>query len=855
MADPDLPLLLLPQATQAAKAKRSGGGPSVIGPGRARQGERLQPRFQRLQETFNEQGAKLQEAVNGAAIEQVVVLEVAGAVEDFYKAVRRSGLQWLIDMDGDDVEPDTDFHTQADPDANLPRKLFLIISDQTAITEILRLWQLYQETGKEAFARGFTPWFHVFERLRDVRLWSIEDRVESDTRSYWEERLAAGDQLVRTEIELWYSDSDQKNVEWANSLRGLLQEAGAEVVHSAEIRAIRYHGFLADLPAPAIRSILEGGQTALAAAGQVMYFRPQLRAMARPGGLEEEPFQQQRPIPTGPPVVAIMDGVPLQNHALLGERIILDDPNDLQSRAAAAYRIHGTSMASIVLHGDLNGQSPTISSKVVIHPILIPDPDAHHVPPDEISEPDRLLVDTIHIGVKRLLEGEDGQPPIAPTVRVINLSIGDLKREFTRSVSPLARLLDWLAWKYRILFVVPTGNLATLDHGLELDVPRANFAALSPLERESAALRAIERDTEYTRLLSPAESLNALTVGGLYTDGSNFTPVAGRFPLFSDVLPCPASRRGPGFLRSVKPDLMAPSGRRLFHERLGNAHQNATLIPVSVASPPGVLSASPSQTPGNLNGSKYSSGTSNAAALVSHAAAHAHSAISTMRDSDIASSMLHARFDSVIMKALAVHTCHWPQSELLNQFLAGVDGNERKRRMSNLFGYGILDIDRLRGCTDHRATLLGVGEIAAEEGWEYRVPLPPALAGKKVWRRVSITLAWLTPINPQHRDYRRALVWFTCDRSHLNVSSAGADHRAMRRGTVQHDVWEGSKASAFAGDAEMTILVSCAADAGELREKVPYALCVSIEVAPGTEVPVYQEIAARVATKIPVAVS
>src|SRR5690606_7902464 len=98
------PLLLLPQATQAAKAKRSGGGPSVIGPGRARQGERLQPRFQRLQETFNEQGAKLQEAVNGAAIEQVVVLEVAGAVEDFYKAVRRSGLQWLIDMDGDDVE-------------------------------------------------------------------------------------------------------------------------------------------------------------------------------------------------------------------------------------------------------------------------------------------------------------------------------------------------------------------------------------------------------------------------------------------------------------------------------------------------------------------------------------------------------------------------------------------------------------------------------------------------------------------------------------------------------------------------------------------------------------------------------
>src|SRR5262249_12779611 len=147
--------------------------------------------------------------------------------------------------------------------------------------------------------------------------------------------------------------------------------------------------------------------------------------------------------------------------------------------------------------------------------------------------------------------------------------------------------------------------------------------------------------------------------------------------------------------------------------------------------------------------------------------------------------------DAVILKALTVHTCQWPESDALAEALDTADANERKARMARLFGYGILDIDRARGCPDERATPLASGEIEADEGLLYEIPLPHSLAGKKQWRRVTITLAWLSPVNPQHRDYRRAFVWFGCDRSPLRVSAAGADWRAMRRGTVQHDVWEG----------------------------------------------------------------
>ena len=77
----------------------------------------------------------------------------------------------------------------------------------------------------------------------------------------------------------------------------------------------------------------------------------------------------------------------------------------------------------------------------------------------------------------------------------------------------------------------------------------------------------------------------------------------------------------------------------------------------------------------------------------------------------------------------------------------------------------------------------------------------------------------------------------------------------MRRGTVQHDVWEGEKAAAYTDGANLKILVSCAADAGELVEKIPYALCVSLEVAPGIELPIYQEIAARIAVPVAIAVA
>ena len=69
------------------------------------------------------------------------------------------------------------------------------------------------------------------------------------------------------------------------------------------------------------------------------------------------------------------------------------------------------------------------------------------------------MIDLVHRAVRRMYEGEGDSLPSAPTVKVINLSVGDGHRPFGGGdLSPWARLIDWLSHKHQVLFVVSVGN-------------------------------------------------------------------------------------------------------------------------------------------------------------------------------------------------------------------------------------------------------------------------------------------------------------------------------------------------------------------------------------------------------------
>ena len=73
---------------------------------------------------------------------------------------------------------------------------------------------------------------------------------------------------------------------------------------------------------------------------------------------------EETSLPTGDAVVAVFDGMPMQNHRLLRGRVIVDDPDDYATGYESKYRIHGTSMVSLAIYGDIKRNDIPISSPV-----------------------------------------------------------------------------------------------------------------------------------------------------------------------------------------------------------------------------------------------------------------------------------------------------------------------------------------------------------------------------------------------------------------------------------------------------------------------------------------------------------
>ena len=79
----------------------------------------------------------------------------------------------------------------------------------------------------------------------------------------------------------------------------------------------------------------------------------------------------------------------------------------------------------------------------------------------------------------------------------------------------------------------------------------------------------------------------------------------------------------------------------------------------------------------------------------------------------------------------------------------------------------------------------------------------------------------------------------------------GVDWQAVKRGTLQHEVLEGDRGAInIQADGHLEIPVTCLAEAGSLDERVSYAMAVTLEVAPGVNTKIYDEVRARIAPRV-----
>lgn len=849
---PDLPLLLFPTPEIADRSKRRGFHTHLHRPSHDRQGQRLAPIFTHLQTEFNARRMELQRTAAGADPEQVLVIETIGNIENFASAVKRiEGLEWMGEIETDEITPDEDFYNEDDAAEALSGRFYLIMTNQRALDEMLSLWQRYQNDPNLRFDRGLTRFREVFLCLKDIRRWGVRDRIEeTGVLEAWRDDLAYdGGRAIRFEIELWFRGTDTKRQEAQERVAELVRRLGGAVFDTCIISNIAYHALLAEIPANAAQQIAEHPDVELIQCDSVMFFRPvgQMATGKRP--VEQELSDQEAedvPFPTGDPIIAILDGLPLANHSLLANRLIIDDPDDYASDYTVPDRTHGTAMASLVVHGDLSDGAPPLPRPIYIRPIMKPIPWLDSPRPERIPD-DVLVVDHIHRAVHRMFEGEGAGDVTVPTIRIINFSIGDPCRQFTQAMSPLARLLDWLSVKYRVLFIVSAGNHL---QSITPDITKAEYDGMPEGEKEAAITKKLYEDARNRRILSPGESINGITVGALHHDGAPMTQIDHTVNLFESLLPSPVSAFGSGHRRSIKPDILFNGGRVLYIEPPGGP-VNATFEPLNMRIAPGNKVASPSTLAGDVNKVVYCCGTSNSAALISRMAAACHDTLINIFEEQAPEIELRSYMAS-LLKVMIVHGCSWDESgRRLQEILQTRDNVQHIRNwISQWLGYGVPDKERVLACTEQRATLLGFGQLVDEEAHLFTLPLPYSLGARREWRRLTVTLAWMSPVAANTQRYRAASLWFEVEGNALAPSRRNADWKAVRRGTIQHEIFEGDRAIPVADGAGLTVKVNCRRDAAKIQEPVAYGLAVSLEVAEGIDIAIYDEIRTRIASAV-----
>ena len=794
----------------------------------------------------------------GVEPELVIVLEIAGTVENFVNAVKRiDGLEWLAEWDEDEIPPDDDFFRLDDDDEEdhekaLRGRLFLIMSNQQGMRELLSLWNRYKANPDQKFEHGFNKFRDVFRQLKDLRRWGEKDRVlETGMMERWREAIQYGYDPIRFEAEFWFRAAEGQRAAVFERFRATVSDVGGVCLNQCAIPQIAYHAAVVQLPPSGVQAILDKTDTRVLRSNDVMFFRPLGQSDAQPpdeieGLLAVEPLDDRKRL--GEPIAALFDGLPLENHRLLGGRLVLDDPDGWASSYPAEDRQHGTGMASLIIHGDLEAGEGPIDRALYVRPIMQPNPYSGRRPRGECIPEGILPADLIQRAVRRMLEGEGDAGPVAPTVRLINLSLGDPSQLFDYQLSPWARVLDWLSWKYKILFIVSAGN-----HSREILIEPIDggLSSLDPDELERRVLQSVASDLRHRRLLSPAESINSVTVGASHEDRCRDAVLGNRLDLLSASLPSLTNGLGQGFQRSVKPEILLPGGKQLYREQPARNDGKVYLRPGASTLPAVIRVAVPGTATGGLSSTGFTCGSSNSAALATRGAIGIFDRLLALRYESGGESLNDEQI-TVLVKALLVHGAGWGEgSTTLEAALReGSNDPKLKTRIARFLGYGLADLTRVLDCTNHRATLIGCESLRAEEGHDYSIPLPPSLGGRTDWRRFTITLAWLSPINPQHHKYRLAHLWFDPPRTPLRVSRRQAEWQSVRRGTVQHEVLEGYEACVISEGDSLKLTVNCRPDAGRLREPVPYAIAVSLEVAEGVDVALYDEVRARLRPRI-----
>lgn len=800
-----------------------------------KQVERLGPVFNNLQAALNNNRLSPQTSTLGLEPECTVVMEIRGNLENFISIARNTdGLEWLVEL-SEEVACDENFYN-TDEDGNkldtkVKSKLFVTMANQSAINELIRCWNLYKENPDVKLDKGKAPLKQIFKNLYNIRRWNTRDRLEN---SYlyenWKLKKEQGYTDLSLEIELWYRQNSEKRIQAQSIIENEIRNLGGTVTSTSIIPEIRYHAILASVPVSVYDRLQANEDIAILKCEEVMYFNPSAQALNHIDINEtecENANDEQNEFPDDIYHVAVLDGVPISNHANLRGSVNINDVDSLSETTSIENMAHGTAVCSLIINGDLSKQESKIKHKIYVRPILNND----GIPKET------LPVDITYRAIKEIIDNEE----LRDSIKIINLSVGDLYRQFNKNISAWARLIDYFSYKYNLLFCISTGNY---EEPISLNCTLEEWKNLSFEDKNKKVIESIKETEIHRKLLSPSEAINAITVGSIHNDSSVFLGDNNRLELVqSNTLPCTITRLGLGFRNSIKPDLCVDGGRQLYEKPLLDSQPLNNLKIKSISTKtPGLCVAY------GQNKKAYMTGTSLACALATRAAEQFYEHIEQIAQ-NIPDNI------AVLLKALLVHSCAWDDFEnFIGSSLGITTWQQKKRIAAKMLGYGKANFLKLLNYTPQRVTAVTTNSIKKDEYHEYRFPLPISLTGNRNWFRLTMTLAWFSPINYENPKYRRAKLWIENEQdgivsNMISDAKKDIDTDASLKGTVQHLVFENEKALAYVDGTDILIKVNCLSEDNRNLDYINYGLAVTLEVKEDNPININQEVAERIILK------
>lgn len=338
---------------------------------------------------------------------------------------------------------------------------------------------------------------------------------------------------------------------------------------------------------------------------------------------------------------------------------------------------HATFIASTIQYGNIlnNIAVETSYHFKFVDIVAIPNSDKDYGLTDSISEDD--LMEII----------EEVMMKYSSSTKIWNMSLGIENKPCDGTMSDLGIFLDYIQDKYHVQIFVSSGNVNTL--------PLRNWPPQSGIG-------------EHDRLISPADSVRAITVGSVALFDSDDSIVN-----YNE--PSPFSRRGPGANYVVKPDIV---------DYGGNLSSSYTIDGL------GVKGMDPY---GNIiegNGTSYSTPRS------------------LQKYASIYEEMIAP--DLLLAKAMLIHSARMKSRELLDE------------RPDNIkyYGFGIPseNIQDILQCSKDNVTLVFKQKITQGSHLEmYDFPYPKSLIkSNKYIGEIGMTLAYLPPLDPKYgQEYCR----------------------------------------------------------------------------------------------------